>query len=495
MKTLRNILTIILTAALLCTSVFASSGFNAGLTIDRGTDGQISVTVENSSVLEEKKPTLTILCDYTYAKVTCPDGTTVYYTGTGSEISFSVFVGGTYLIESVSELPPDDGNGDDDSGGDAPGGNGGSSNIPGDDDEDLVDPPSGDEDDKDPTDPPSDGDKDDGSKPVVRPDAPDNEEGSSTVTKVDKVTGTVTTTTTTTTGVTGTMVTTESGTVTEVKAVISEKAVENAVNNKQAVMLPVEVTAAMSSKEAVAVEISLPDSVGEVTVEIPVTEISSGLVAVIVHEDGTEEIVKKSVVLDKGVALTVNGNAVVKIIDNSTDFSDISSDDWYEDAADFVSARGLFGGVSTTEAVFGGDGAMTRGMLAVVLHRLENEQGVTLDYAFDDVGGGLWYSEAVSWAAQEGIVTGYGNTFGPMDNITREQLAVMLWRYAGSPVSTHDLSHCPDANQISAYARQAMAWANDNGIISGIGANVLAPKGNATRAQVAQMLKNYLENI
>ncbi len=457
MRVMRKFLAAMLTAALLCTAVFASSGFDAGLTIDRATAGQISVTVKSSSVLEERRPTLTIPCDYTYAEVTCPDGTKVYCTGTGAEVSFTVFAGGTYLVKSIAELPPED--------------------------------------------------EGDTTPDVVTPVAPgttvspgvSNEDGSTTVTKVDRLTGATTTTTTTTTGVTGTTVTDKSGAVTEISASIPAKAAEDAAESDASVTLPVEVPVVTSTDEAVAVEISVPASVGSVTVEIPTEELSAGLVAVIVGEDGEEKIVKTSVVTENGVSLTVEGNTVVKIIDNSSDFVDISDSDWYEEAADFVSSRELFGGVSTTAAVFDGDGAMTRGMLAVVLHRLEDEPVLaadgTLGGDFADIADGLWYSEAVSWAAQEGIVTGYGDTFGPMDNITREQLAVMLWRYAGCPESDHELSHCPDADQISDYARQAMAWANEVGIIGGTGGNILAPKSSATRAQVAQMLKNYLENV
>ena len=135
-------------------------------------------------------------------------------------------------------------------------------------------------------------------------------------------------------------------------------------------------------------------------------------------------------------------------------------------------------------------------MLAVVLHRLENTPDHNYTGSFTDVAEDSWYEDAIHWAADNGIVGGYGNgLYGPNDNITREQLAVMLWRYAGSPDSSHGLSHFVDEDQISNYARVALAWANENGIINGKGNNILDPKGNATRAQVAQMLKNFIENI
>ena len=114
---------------------------------------------------------------------------------------------------------------------------------------------------------------------------------------------------------------------------------------------------------------------------------------------------------------------------------------------------------------------------------------------FADVPRSAWYTEAVCWAASMGIVTGYGNDlFGPDDKITREQLAVMLWRYAGSPVATRKEPNFSDADEASDWALEALRWAVENGIINGIGNGLLDPGGLATRAQVAQMLKNFIEN-
>ena len=105
-----------------------------------------------------------------------------------------------------------------------------------------------------------------------------------------------------------------------------------------------------------------------------------------------------------------------------------------------------------------------------------------------------WYASAVAWAAEKGIVSGYGDgRFGPNDLITREQLAIMLWRYAGSPAPSAQALDFPDAGSASGYALEALRWAVENGIISGYGSGQLAPQGLATRAQVAQMMKNFLE--
>ena len=101
---------------------------------------------------------------------------------------------------------------------------------------------------------------------------------------------------------------------------------------------------------------------------------------------------------------------------------------------------------------------------------------------------------AVRWATSQGIVGGYGNgTFGPNDPITREQLAVMLWRYSGSPAATNKELHFNDTDEISGFALEAMRWAVENGILNGYGDGRLGPRGQATRAQAAQMLKNFIE--
>lgn len=114
---------------------------------------------------------------------------------------------------------------------------------------------------------------------------------------------------------------------------------------------------------------------------------------------------------------------------------------------------------------------------------------------YGDVTGAAWYAEAVRWATSQGIVGGYGNgNFGPNDPITREQLAVMLWRYSGSPAATNKELHFNDTDEISGFALEAMRWAVENGIMGGYGDGRLGPQGQATRAQVAQMLKNFIEN-
>lgn len=173
-------------------------------------------------------------------------------------------------------------------------------------------------------------------------------------------------------------------------------------------------------------------------------------------------------------------------------FTDVAEGAWYYDAVRFASENGLMGGYGN--GLFGPNDNLSRAQFAQILFNKEGRPVVNYLMQFDDVADEAWYTEAIRWAASQGIVSGYGNgTFGPNDNITREQLAVMLWRYAGSPAATEKELHFTDADKVSGYALEALCWAVENGVINGYGNGQLAPQGLATRAQVAQMLKNFIE--
>ena len=232
---------------------------------------------------------------------------------------------------------------------------------------------------------------------------------------------------------------------------------------------------------------------GGMTVTVPAKGTKPGTVAMLVHEDGTQEVIRKSVAGEASVTIPLDGSAKLEIVDNSKTFADVPDSHWASDAVAFASARELFRG--TAPDTFSPSLPMSRGMLAVVLHNLENNPAQTLTGAFADVDDGHWYAEGVAWATSQGIVSGYGNgMFGPDDNITREQLAVILWRYAGSPAATEKELHFTDADKASGYALEALRWAVENGVMGGYGNGQLAPQGLATRAQVAQMLMNFLKN-
>ena len=297
--------------------------------------------------------------------------------------------------------------------------------------------------------------------------------GSSSADKPSGSTGKVETATN---GSTGTVKTDENGN-TEATAKLSAKALEDAKKNGEAVKAPVEVVASRNSSTAPTVSIELPKGAGETKVEIPVSNANSGTVAVLVHPDGTEEIVKSSLPTENGIRLTVDGSATVKIVDNSKPFAD-TQNHWARDEVSFVAARELFNGIGNN--LFGVSGEMTRGMVNTVLARLAGA---------NTEGGAKWYDKGTEWAVQRGISDGTN----PTAPVTREQLAAMLYRFAGAPAVSGALSF-NDANAVSEYARSALLWATQNGILNGVGGNLAAPAALAERAQVAAMLARYLRS-
>ena len=171
-------------------------------------------------------------------------------------------------------------------------------------------------------------------------------------------------------------------------------------------------------------------------------------------------------------------------------FSDVAADAWYTDAVAYVRDNGLMGGTSDT--TFEPEGTMTRAMFSATLYRLAGSPAVTGEDAFFDTEEGVWYTDAVLWASQQGLVGGYGNgLFGTNDPVTREQIAVLLWRYAGSPAAEAGADFS-DESAISDYAVQAVDWARASGVVSGAEGNRFLPQSNATRVQVAAILCNYL---
>lgn len=175
-------------------------------------------------------------------------------------------------------------------------------------------------------------------------------------------------------------------------------------------------------------------------------------------------------------------------------FTDVKPGDWCYDAVQYVYDNGLMAG--TSAYTFTPGGATTRGMIVTILYRMEGQPSIAGESgAFADVPAGQYYTDAVAWAAKNGIVSGYTNgNFGPNDPITREQMAAILYRYTGSPASSGMvLSEFTDADQISGYATDAMRWAVGNGLIAGTGNQALSPKSGASRAQVATILMRFSE--
>ena len=320
--------------------------------------------------------------------------------------------------------------------------------------------------------------------PGTKTDTVKNPDGSTTKTET-KADGSKTETTTASsgggsTGITVTKTDAKGNTTTEASAKLSDRDVKEAQEKGEAVTVPVKgIAAAKDANAATKIKIDVPNNANKTTVEIPVENVTPGTVAVIVHEDGTEELVKDSKPTEHGVQLELSGSTTVKIIDNSKTFDD-TKDHWSRDEVNFVAARDLFQGVGGNR--FGVSEPMTRGMVNTVLARLAGVDTTPGQ-------GQAWYEVGTDWAKKNGISDGTN----PTAPVTREQLATLLYRYAGSP-SVSGTLHAADAASVSDYAEDALLWANQNGIVNGVGSNTIAPKDNAQRAQVAAMLARYLQN-
>ena len=333
------------------------------------------------------------------------------------------------------------------------------------------------------------------SNPVIKTETKNNADGSTTKTETRRD-GSVTQTTT---GKDGSVTKTETkkdgssvtenkaadgsaGTVktdkngqTEAAAKVSGKAVEDAKKNGEAVKVPVEVEATRNSSTAPTVSIELPKGAGETKVEIPVSNVTPGTVAVLVHPDGTEEILKDSIPTEDGIQLTVDGSATVKIVDNSKGFID-TRNHWAEDEIDFVSARGLVNGMSAT--IYAPNASTTRAQLWTILAR---QNGADLN------GGNTWYEKAQNWAKDKGVSDGAN----PNAAINRAQMVTMLWRAVGQPTAggTANFTDIPT----DSYYAQAVAWAVENGITTGVGNGHFDPTGTCTRAQIAAFLARSMK--
>lgn len=447
MKKLRILLLSLLAAMLLCSTVFAADGFNASLDVDRSVEGQITVTVQDSSVLAEKKPLLTIPCDFDSAEVTGPDGKAVSSTIQDGKISFRVAQGGTYVIRAAtvpSVTPP-------------------------------VTPP------VPPVIPPSK--PSEGTSTVVNPD------GSTTTTETT-ADGSVTKTTTKTDGSTEIAMTTADGSTSTTTAdadgavnaevSLSQAAIQQAAAQQQAVVLPIPAVTVSTEPEQVPVITVKTASTAPVLVEIPVTGVSESVVAVVVAEDGTEKILKTTVPTEDGLKIAATDGMTIKIIDNTQSFTDVSPEDWESSVVSFVAAREIVLGTGNTQ--FSPDMYATRGMITTMLARLD-------DFDTTPEGSEAWYAPGTKWAVEQQISDGTN----PEGLITREQLVTMLYRYANEPkTSDVDLSAYPGGSDVSPWAQDAMGWAVEVGIIQGKENNHLDPTGKATRAEVAAVIARYL---
>lgn len=265
-----------------------------------------------------------------------------------------------------------------------------------------------------------------------------------------------------------------------------------AVNNK------VEALQIVQNEEKGTYTITLPTGEQKESQLVTFPAGKAGQLVVIVYPDGTEKVVKKAVTENGQTKLLLDTNATVKLVDYANNYSDVADGAWYNSAVDFVTGRKLFSGVSDT--AFAPDVVFSRAMAATVLYRLAEPDAEALDNPFHDVAKDAWYAQSVAWAANVGVVGGYGNeTFGPEDSVTREQFVAMLYRFAKSENSNLEnhgsLQQFADEDTVSDWAKEAMTWAVDASIINGLSDKTLNPSGTTTRAQAAVMLQRFVEFI
>ncbi len=263
-----------------------------------------------------------------------------------------------------------------------------------------------------------------------------------------------------------------------------------AVNNK------VEALQIVQNEEKGTYTITLPTGEQKESQLVTFPAGKAGQLVVIVYPDGTEKVVKKAVTENGQTKLLLDTNATVKLVDYANNYSDVADGAWYNSAVDFVTGRKLFSGVSDT--AFAPDVVFSRAMAATVLYRLAEPDAEALDNPFHDVAKDAWYAQSVAWAANVGVVGGYGNeTFGPEDSVTREQFVAMLYRFAKSENSNLEnhgsLQQFADEDTVSDWAKETMTWAVDAGIINGLSDKTLNPSGTTTRAQAAVMLQRFVE--
>ena len=313
----------------------------------------------------------------------------------------------------------------------------------------------------------SSSDDDDKTEVTTNPDG-------STTTTVTKPDGTVIETTKYPNGSTSTTTVDKNGQV-ETEVSLSSSAISNAKDEPVALPMPA-VPVTKDWDEAPVVTVSMT-GYSEARVEISVEDVTPGTVAVLVKADGSEQIIKTTLTTENGIVVTLEDGATVKVVDNSKDFVDVPNNYWGSTYIDFATSRGLFSG--TSESTFAPETPMNRAMIVTVLAAYEGVDTTT---------GSTWYEAGRQWAMANGISDGTNMN----QNLTREQLAVMLWRYAGSP-TVAPLSGYSDLGNISDWAEMAMAWAVRNGMIAGMDGNMLNPGGQATRAQVATILMRFVE--
>ena len=304
------------------------------------------------------------------------------------------------------------------------------------------------------------------------------------------------------------------GDATKISITIPKTAVENIANNNLGLAISSDIAkvtlsnkgvknldgklciTAENKDDSVYIEVTVDGNVqnkidGGVDITIPNNSQSKNAVLVIVGEDGSETAVKKAVLTKDGIKAIIKGSAIVKTADRVKAYPDTEKH-WAENAIDFVASRGIFSG---TENGFEPDANTSRAMLVTTLFRLEEAEAIGTQ-RFEDVSDDTWYTDAVVWASANKIAKGTGKGFEPDGNVTREQLCTIIYRYAeniGMDTDTENgFDNFKDKEEVSDWAKEAIGWAVNSGIVSGKPDGLLDPQGYATRAEVAVIYQRLI---
>ena len=284
--------------------------------------------------------------------------------------------------------------------------------------------------------------------------------------------------------------------VVEAEVELSKKAVEAAAKNGEPIQLPIPEISSGKNSASSTVSVDLPDKAGSAKVVIPMDDMTPGTVVILVLPDGTEEVITQTKLTEDGLAVTLTGDATLKVVDNARDFDDVKDSDWFSDATDFVSSRNLFAGTSATE--FSPNAPMTMEMLFAVAHNFMGKPETTAS----GVAGAKpedWFHTASNWAAEMGLTAGLKmDMLGTNQPISREDTAILLFNLSGkaasyipSPEALAKLNAFSDIADMDPANRTALAWAVENGIMNGMGDGSFGFKGNNTRAQTGAVMMNF----
>ena len=259
----------------------------------------------------------------------------------------------------------------------------------------------------------------------------------------------------------------------------------------------VDLPAGVDKDDKVVLDVAIARSEGDKSVD-------AGVVFVRVNADGSKTVLPKTACGEDSIAIELDSDATLEIVDAAKSFADVKGTDWFSgDVVAFASARGIVNGVEMTDGSreFQGNATTSRGMFVAMLHNLELTPKAQGDSGFNDIAGDSWFKDAATWGSHSGIVEGYGDgsVFGGDDPVTREQIAVFMMRYAnslGMDVSKRAQIAFPDADQVSDYAKDAMSWAIAEGLFSGNSeTGELNPTDHATRAEVATVLMRFINGM